>query len=168
MSIALDSALRGQFGKDSTNTSNQPSNLCFMYADSNKTPVVIMRTPIPIAASNFQTIQQFMTMSKKQIDTNLIFNGATDLIPFSEPNTITTNILMKHKNDLAGDVKKNPNTPTQEIEEKEDNVTDARTKDAEKANMEKFPNVKLINKGVSPSNVREILKVVKLKEEKTA
>ena len=33
--------------------------------------------------------------------------------------------------------------------------------------MEKFPNVKLINKGVSPSNVREILKVVKLHEDKT-
>lgn len=138
MSIGLDSAIQGQFGKDTANTSNQASNMCFMYMDTNKNPIVIMQMPIPISANNFQTIQQFMTISKKQIDTNSIFNGATDLIPFSEPNTITTNILMKHKNDLAGDVKKNPNTPTQEIEEKEDKVTDARTKDAEKANVEKF------------------------------
>ena len=140
MSIALDSAIQGQFGKDATNTSNQPSNLCFMYMDNNKTPVVIMRTPIPISASNFQTIQQYMTLSKKQIDTNLIFNGATDFIPASDPNTITTNILMKSKNDLANDVKNNPNTPAEQNEAKDDKVTEARTKDAEKvnANAEKF------------------------------
>jgi len=117
MSIALDSALQGQFGKDSSNQSNpsNPSaNLCFMYIDNNKNPVVIMRTPIPIAASNFQTIQQFMTMSKKQIDTNMIFNGATDFIPIAEPNTVTTNILMKSKNDLAGDVKNNPTTASEQ------------------------------------------------------
>jgi len=137
MSIALDSAIQGQFGKDSSNTSNQPSNLCFMYMDSNKTPVVIMRTPIPIAASNFQTIQQFMTMSKKQIDTNMIFNGATDFIPVAEPNTVTTNILMKSKNDLANDVKNNPNTPTQQTEENKGDQNQEKTKEAEQINKEK-------------------------------
>jgi hypothetical protein len=134
MSIALDGAIQGQFGKDATNTSNQPSNLCFMYMDNNKNPIVIMRSPIPIAASNFQTIQQYMTLSKKQIDTNLIFNGSTDFIPVADPNTITTNILMKSKNDLANDVKNNPNTPAEQVEAKDDKATEARTKDAEKTN----------------------------------
>ena len=138
MSIALDSAIQGQFGKDATNTSKQPSNLCFMYMDSNKSPIVIMQSPIPIAASNFQTIQQYMTMSKKQIDTNMIFNGATDFIPVADPNTVTTNILMKSKNDLAGDVKNSPNTIAQESEAKDDKATESRTKDAEKANTENF------------------------------
>lgn len=138
MSIALNSAIQGQFGKDSSNTSKQPSNLCFMYSDSNKTPIVIMQSPIPISAGNFQTIQQFMTMSKKQIDTNMIFNGASDLIPVSDSNTVTTNILMKSKNDLANDVKNNPNTPTQESEAKEDNATEARAQDAANTNAEKF------------------------------
>ena len=134
MSIALNSAIQGQFGKDITNKSKQASNLCFMYNDSNSNPVVIMKSPIPISASNFQTIQQYMTMSKKQIDTSLIFNGATDLIPVTDPNTITTNILMKSKNDLAGDVKNNPNTPSQETEAEEGKVTEARAKDADRVN----------------------------------
>jgi hypothetical protein len=138
MSIALNSAIQGQFGKDSSNTSNQASNLCFMYMDSNKTPIVIMRSPIPISAGNFQTIQQFMTMSKKQIDTNMIFNGASDLIPVSDPNTVTTNILMKSKNDLANDVKNNPNTPTQQTEEEKDKVTGSRAETAANTNAEKF------------------------------
>jgi len=137
MSIALDSAIQGQFGKDATNKTNQPSNLCFMYSDSNKNPVIVMQTPIPIAASNFQTIQQFMTMSKKQIDTNMIFNGASDLTPVADPNTVTTNILMKSKNDLAEDVKNNPKTPSQQTEANKQANTNQRAEDGAKVN-EKF------------------------------
>lgn len=139
MSIALDSAIQGQFGKDATNTSKQPSNLCFMYMDSNTNLVVIMRTPIPISSSNFQIIQQFMTMSKKQIDTSLIFNGATDFIPVADPNTVTTNILMKSKNDLANDVKNSPNTVAQQNEENKQDNTRNQTQAAEQIERDKQP-----------------------------
>jgi len=133
MSISLDSAIQGQFGKSSGNA-DPKSNLCFMYMDSNQNPVIIMQNPIPISSNNFQTIQQFMTMSKKQIETNMIFNGASDLIPVSDPNTVTTNILMRSKNSLAEDIKNNPKTPTQQSEANKDQTTNSRAQDAKKAN----------------------------------
>jgi hypothetical protein len=167
LSISLDSAIQGQFGKDPLNKTSQPSNMCFMYIDNNKNPVVIMQNPIPISSSNFQTIQQFMTFSKKQIDTSSIFNGVTDLTPIADPNTITTNILMKSKNDLANDVKENPKTPTQQKDANKDQKVQTQASAAEKTNSENFTvieGLKNIRCRPSDSNVNSSSQLVTSKD----
>ena len=127
LSIGLDSGIQGQFGQNDT---NPKTNTCFTFSDTNKNMVVIMQPPIPIDSNNFQIVQEFMTKSETQVPFDSIFTKVTDLTPTMDPKEVTTNVLMKSKNDLSEDIQNNPQTPTQK---EKDNKDESREENAKAA-----------------------------------